>query len=149
MSKRGLGQLCCEVFGGEVAVLRCGTHTGTVAAARNWDGDMEIVVVLPSRPDSCERQAHDTGLRSFVLNSREASKNDESLKKELMKQKLETFIGVTYKPGTELRSHHSSAVLGKQLDAYKWFDESHVVQALEKTQPRTPLAQGETYPFEL
>ena len=93
MSKRGLGQLCREVFGGEVAVLGCGTHTGTVAAANNWDGDMEIVVVLPSQPDSCERQVHDTGLRSFVLNSREDSKNDESLKEELMKQKLETLSG--------------------------------------------------------
>jgi erythromycin esterase-like protein len=152
MSKRGelnLGQLCREVFGDQVAILGCGTHTGTVAAAHNWGGDMEVMNVVPSRPDSWERQAHDTGFRSFVLNIREASKNDESLKEELMKQKLERFIGVIYRPDTELQSHYSSAVLGKQLDAYLWFDESRAVQALEKTQPRTPLAQGETYPFGL
>ena len=54
-SRRGelnIGQLCREHFGSDAALLGFGTHSGTVAAARNWDGDMEIMQVRPSRPES-------------------------------------------------------------------------------------------------
>ncbi|RDL37530.1 uncharacterized protein BP5553_04963 [Venustampulla echinocandica] len=150
MSKRGelnLGQLCREVFGDETIILGCGTHTGTVAAADNWGGDMEVMNVVPSRTDSWERQAHDTGLKSFIFNIKEASSSDETLREKLMQKKLQRFIGVIYRPDTELQSHYSSAILGKQFDAYLWFDETHAVNALEKKQPKTPLSLEETYPF--
>lgn len=152
MSKRGelnLGQLCREAFGNEVFILGCGTHTGTVAAAHDWDGDVNVMDVVPSRPDSWERQAHDTGLESFILNIREASSNDEQVKEELLQQRLERFIGVIYRPSSERASHYSRAVLGKQFDAYLWFDRTNAVRPLEEKHIHTPLGLQETYPFGL
>ena len=45
-----IGQLCRERFGDEAALIGFGTHTGTVAAASDWDGDMEVKRVRPSQP---------------------------------------------------------------------------------------------------
>ena len=152
MSKRGelnLGQLCREKYGNQVAILGCGSHDGTVAAAHNWDGDMETMDVVPSRADSWERVAHDTGLDSFVLNIRDAGLHDERLKRKLEEQKMERFIGVIYRPETELQSHYSKAALGKQFDAYLWFDRTGAVSPLEKKQLKTPVGLEETYPFGL
>ena len=38
-SELNIGQLCRERFGDEAALIGFGTHTGTVAAATDWDGD--------------------------------------------------------------------------------------------------------------
>src|SRR2546423_13174225 len=58
-----LGQLCRETFGADrVALIGMGTHAGTVAAASDWDGDLEIKPISPSRADSYERQFHDSGV---------------------------------------------------------------------------------------
>src|SRR5699024_8826532 len=56
-----LGQLCRERFGDQAALIGFGTHTGTVAAASDWDGPMEVKRVNPSMPGSIERVAHDAG----------------------------------------------------------------------------------------
>ncbi|KFY89458.1 hypothetical protein V500_05656 [Pseudogymnoascus sp. VKM F-4518 (FW-2643)] len=152
MTKRGelnLGQLCREKYGNQVAILGCGSHDGTVAAAHDWDGDMETMDVVPSRADSWERVAHDTGLDSFVLNIRDAGLHNERLKRKLEEQKMERFIGVIYRPETERQSHYSKAALGKQFDAYLWFDRTGAVRPLEKKQLKTPVGLEETYPFGL
>src|SRR5438105_11868424 len=57
-----IGQLCRERFGDDAALIGFGTHTGTVAAASDWDGPMQVMRVVPSRPDSYERLAHDAGV---------------------------------------------------------------------------------------
>src|SRR5918997_1366873 len=56
-----IGQLCRERFGEDAALIGFGTHTGTVAAASNWDGPMETMRVRPSHRDSFERAFHDSG----------------------------------------------------------------------------------------
>ena len=43
-----LGHLCRKEFGNRVYAVGFGTDSGTVAAASNWDGPMEIKTVLPS-----------------------------------------------------------------------------------------------------
>jgi erythromycin esterase-like protein len=141
-----LGQLARETFGNQVVNLGCGTHTGTVAAADEWDADMQIMKVLPSLPDSYESLAHKTGIKSFFLDLREG-KCDENLRQELMKKRLERFIGVIYRPDTERQSHYCHTVLPSQFDGYIWFDETKAVRALEVHQPKTPLENDETYPF--
>lgn len=144
-----IGQLCRENFGREqVAILGCGTHTGTVAAAHGWDDDMNIMNVRPSRNDSWEMLAHQTGLPSFVLDLRKG-RIDHALREAMAAehQRLQRFIGVIYRPDTERISHYSQAYLHNQFDAYIWFDQSQAVQSLEKIQPATPLGKGETYPF--
>ena len=50
MSARGeynIGHLCRKEFGNRVYSVGFGTHTGTVAAASDWGGPMEVKTVLP------------------------------------------------------------------------------------------------------
>jgi len=137
-----IGQLCRERFGRDVALIGFGTHGGTVAAATDWDGDMEVKRVNPSRPDSYERQFHDSGKARFLLDL--SPGRHEALRRRLSEPRLERFIGVIYRPETELLSHYSQAILPEQFDAFVWLDETHAV---------TPLGPGphrgvpETYPF--
>lgn len=146
-----VGQLCRERFGKEnVVIIGCGTHTGTVAAAHEWDDDMEVMKVKPSRDDSWEMVAHDTGIPSFVIDLRR-DRIDPQLRAALAAEsnRLERFIGVIYRPDTERISHYSQAYLHNQMDAYVWFDQTQAVRPLEKVQPVTPLGKSETYPFAL
>lgn len=145
-----IGQLCRERYGREnVAILGCGTHTGTVAAAHEWDEDMEVMNVNPSRDDSWEIVAHNSGIPSFLLDLRR-NHLDPSLRTALSEEyRLQRFIGVIYRPDTEKISHYSHAVLHKQFDGYVWFDRTKAVQPLETVQPATPLGKEETYPFGL
>ena len=53
MSARGetnIGELCRKEFGDSVYSIGFGTHTGTVAAASDWDAPMEVKNVVPSVP---------------------------------------------------------------------------------------------------
>ncbi|EAW08153.1 putative erythromycin esterase [Aspergillus clavatus NRRL 1] len=146
-----IGQLIRENYGREkVAILGCGTHTGTVAAAHEWDEDMEAMKVRPSRDDSWEMIAHDTGIPSFVIDLR-PDRIDPDLRRAMAAEnnRLERFIGVIYRPDTERISHYSQAYLHNQFDAYIWFDQTTAVNPLEKVQPKTPLGLDETYPFGL
>ncbi|KAH8667585.1 putative erythromycin esterase [Tricladium varicosporioides] len=143
-----IGQLLKQKFGNNVVSLGCGTHAGTVAAADEWDSDMRIMEVNPSLPDSYEMLAHQTGIPRFFLDLRKEHCNPD-LRAELMKKRLERFIGVIYRPSTERQSHYSQAILPQQFDGYIWFDETKAVKALEVHQPKTPLELDETYPFGL
>jgi erythromycin esterase-like protein len=137
-----IGQLCRERFGQDAPLIGFGTHTGTVACASDWDEPMEIKHVHPSRPDSYERLAHDSGIDSFLLDLR-AGRN-EALAKALREPRLERFIGVIYRPDTERWSHYSACSLSEQFDAYVWFDQTTAVTPLPTDQK--PGAE-ETYPF--
>jgi erythromycin esterase-like protein len=54
-----IGQLCRQRFGADAALIGFGTHSGTVAAASDWDGPMEVKRVRPSHCDSYERLMHE------------------------------------------------------------------------------------------
>lgn len=137
-----IGQLCRETFGREAALIGYGTHTGTVAAATDWDGDMEVKRVNPSRADSYERQFHDSGKARMLLDL--SPGRHEAVRRRLSEARLERFIGVIYRPDTELWSHYSQAVLPKQFDAFVWFDETQAVAPLG---PEHHQGVPETYPF--
>jgi len=139
-----IGQLARERFGSSAALIGFGTHTGTVAAASDWDGEMEIMRVRPSRDDSYEYAAHQAGIPRFLLDLREGQ--HEVLRSRLREPRLERFIGVIYRPESELQSHYAEASLTEQFDAYVWFDETTAVTPLPTAQrPGVP----ETYPFGL
>jgi erythromycin esterase-like protein len=143
-----LGQLARENYGEDVRLIGFGTHTGTVAAADDWDAPMKIKRINPSRPDSYERLAHDSGVERFLLDLREGV--HDPLRDELMEQRLERFIGVIYRPDTERWSHYSSASLPAQFDAFVWFDTTSAVTALPAPDGarRADHAQADdTYPF--
>ncbi|MBS7455751.1 protein-L-isoaspartate(D-aspartate) O-methyltransferase [Coralloluteibacterium stylophorae] len=140
-----IGQLCREHFGEEAALIGFGTHAGTVAAASDWDGEMEVMRVRPSRADSVERLFHDAGIALGLLDLRRDV--HEPLRRRLLESRLERFIGVIYRPATELHSHYAEASLPQQFDAWVWFDETRAVT------PLGPQHAGEgapeTWPFGL
>jgi len=135
-----IGQLCREQFGGNCALIGMGTHTGTVAAATDWDGAMEIKRVKPSRSDSVERLCHDSDVGRFLLDFGRAP----LLAERLAEPRLERFIGVIYRPETELQSHYADASLSRQFDAYLWFDDT---RAVEEIDPQAHQGVPDTYPF--
>jgi erythromycin esterase-like protein len=144
-----IGQLTKEKFKSEARLIGFGTHTGTVAAANDWDEPMKIKRVRPSLPESYERMAHDSEVRTFLLDLREGER-DERLAGELMEPRLERFIGVIYRPETERWSHYSQAILPRQFDGYVWFDETEAVTPLPaELRPGEAPAVEETYPFGL
>ncbi|WP_324750662.1 protein-L-isoaspartate(D-aspartate) O-methyltransferase [Sphingomonas sp. LY54] len=138
-----IGQLCRERFGRDAALIGFGTHTGTVAAATDWDAAMEVKEVRPSLAGSYERICHKAGVARFLLDLRDAS---EELRAGLAEPQLERFVGVIYRPETERWSHYAQASLPGQFDAWVWFDESEAVTPLPTEQRK---GEDETYPFGL
>jgi erythromycin esterase-like protein len=150
MGRRGehnIGQLCRQWFETEATLVGFGTHTGTVAAATDWDGEMEIKQVRPSREDSYEGVSHQAGLERFLLDLRP----DRPVREALIEPRLERFIGVIYRPETERLSHYARATLPRQFDAWIWFDETTAVTPLgpETHGERSEGEAPETYPFGL
>jgi protein-L-isoaspartate(D-aspartate) O-methyltransferase len=145
MSARGelnLGQLCRETFANDVYAVGFGTDHGTVAAASDWGGEMEVKSVRPSDPRSYERLCHDSGIPKFLLDLRA----EGELRAGLSEPRLERAIGVIYRPETELASHYFAAHLPQQFDEYVWFDESSAVEPLATHEV---AGLPDTYPFGL
>jgi protein-L-isoaspartate(D-aspartate) O-methyltransferase len=147
MSLRGeynIGQLCRQEYGDAAYSIGFATDSGTVAAATNWDGPMEIKTVRPALPNSIERLCHEAGRPRFLLPLRNPIVQE--VNKQLTRPRLERAIGVIYRPETERQSHYFQAVLPQQFDELLWFDETKAV---------TPLSTAEvegfpdTYPFGL
>ena len=140
-----LGQLVREKFGERTYAVGLGTDRGTVAAATNWDGAMEVKEVRPAHPDSYEHLCHESGRAAFFLPLR----NPHSLRMRavLLEPRLERAIGVIYRPETELVSHYFQASLPLQFDEWIWIDETTAVGAT--AEPVTADAVPDTYPFGL
>jgi protein-L-isoaspartate(D-aspartate) O-methyltransferase len=140
--EQNVGRLCRAAFGEGAYLIGFGTDHGTVAAASDWGGSLEIKNVRPSLPDSYERLCHDSGVPAFVLPLRAPA--GERVRDALSSQRLERAIGVIYRPETELASHYFEAILPRQFDEYVWFDRTSAITALELV----PAAgMPETYPF--
>ncbi|MBT9589000.1 protein-L-isoaspartate(D-aspartate) O-methyltransferase [bacterium] len=141
--ERNLGQLARQAWSNKVYSVGFGTHSGKVAAATRWGGEMEIKTVRPSHERSFERLFHETGMKRFSLPLRQAS---TELREQLSHPRLQRAIGVIYRPETELASHYFHADLSRQFDEYIWFDETTPVGPLSN---RHDLGPPETYPFGL
>ncbi|PNG27763.1 erythromycin esterase family protein [Methylocella silvestris] len=139
-----IGQLCRQTYGRGAALIGFGTHTGTVAAASEWDAPMEVKAVRPSRPGSYEALCHEVGAERFLLDLRAGQHDD--LRRVMAEPRLERYIGVIYRPETERWSHYSYATLPDQYDAFVWFDETHAVIPLPT---KVTAGEDETYPFGL
>jgi erythromycin esterase-like protein len=122
--EHNLGQLCRQHFGREAALIGMGTDGGTVACASDWDGEMEIKRINPSHALSIERLCHDSALPRFLLDFA----RHPVLAEKLAEPRLERFIGVIYRPETELQSHYAEASLSRQYDAFLWFDQTRAVE---------------------
>jgi protein-L-isoaspartate(D-aspartate) O-methyltransferase len=145
MSARGefnIGQLCREAFAKRSYHIGFGTNDGTVAAASDWGGPMEIKQVRPAHAQSVERLFHLSEAQALYLPLRTAC--DDELKVGLSTPRLERAIGVIYRPESELASHYFEAVLPEQFDEYIWIDRTSAVTPID-----TESLEGvpDTYPF--
>ena len=140
-----IGQLCRERFDDEAALIGFGTHEGTVTAASEWDGDAETKRVRPSHRDSYERLWHEARVPKSLVDLRRDA--HEVLRRALTASRLERFIGVIYRPETELQSHYAEASLPQQFDAFVWFDQTTAVAPLPPDHPQPGVP--DTYPFGL
>jgi len=145
MAVRGehnIGHLCRQEFGGRAYLVGFGTNSGTVAAASDWDGPMEIKTVQPALPNSYERLCHATGRGRFTLGLR--NRADLTGAQGLGKPHLERAIGVIYRPETERASHYFQAILPRQFDEYIWFDDTRAVTPFDTAEL---AGLPDTYPF--
>jgi erythromycin esterase-like protein len=138
-----LGQLCRENYKDNCYLIGFGTYQGTVAAATDWGGNVEIKNLLPAREDSYEYLFHKTEQAAFLLPLRQDQ--HKNIRDILFPQRLERAVGVIYRPETERFSHYFSAILPEQFDEYIWFETTKAVTPL---QPQTPSTETpDTYPF--
>ena len=147
MSARGelnIGQLARQEYGDDAYLIGFGTDHGTVAAASEWGGPMEVKQVQPSHIDSYERVCHEVKTDNFLLPLRKPLL--QITRKKLLAERLERAIGVIYRPETELQSHYFYACLPNQFDEYIWFDETRAVDPLTKV---TSKGIPDTFPFGL
>jgi protein-L-isoaspartate(D-aspartate) O-methyltransferase len=139
-----VGQLARGAFGDAAYLVGFGTDHGTVAAASDWDGPMEVKHVRPAHPGSYEWLCHEAAVDAFLLALRHPRRAE--VREELTPGRLERAIGVVYRPETELASHYFQAVLPVQFDEYVWFDETRAVTPLGGAEVH---GAPETYPFGL
>jgi protein-L-isoaspartate(D-aspartate) O-methyltransferase len=144
-AETNVGELCRSTFGDGCYAIGFGTDHGTVAAAQDWDADVEIMRVRPSHEASYERVCHDTRLPGFLLPLRRPKLEDA--RAALVAERLERAIGVIYRPESELVSHYFHASLPRQFDEWIWFDETTAVEPLPVREQSTDTP--ETFPFGL
>jgi protein-L-isoaspartate(D-aspartate) O-methyltransferase len=125
-----LGQLVRETFADKSYLVGFGTDHGTVAAASEWGGPMQVMQVRASHEDSYERLCHDAKADNFLLPLRDPIQ--PLTRKKLMPERLARAIGTSYDAEDELRKHYYKASLPRQFDEYIWFDETHAVKPLRK-----------------
>lgn len=140
-----LGQLVRERAQdfGRTFLLGFTTHTGSVAAASDWNEPVEWKVVRPSLAGSVERLLHDTGIERFLLPLGGAAIP------ALAEPRLHRAIGVIYRPDTERHSHYYEAVPARQFDAVVHLDETRALTPLDPAPAWPKQAEPETFPFGL
>lgn len=148
-----VGHLVRQVLGKENCFLiGLSTNSGTVRAARRWNGKDSVMDLNPSVSGSTGDLLHQAGkvtpeMKDFGLffrknasdaASSERSDDEESVRKEMEEQRPERFIGVQYAKETERQSHYSMCSLSNQYDLLIHLDETSAVQPLpERTESET------------
>jgi erythromycin esterase-like protein len=121
-----IGELCRTAFGEERALIGFGTDRGTVAAARDWGGPMEVKRVRPALPAAtrrCSATRPDARAAGPARARRAARGADGAAAGARHRRRLP--------PDTERRSHYFEAVLPEQFDAFVWFAETRAVVPLD------------------
>ncbi len=140
-----LGQLARQSLGRDrVALVGFTTYTGHVAAAPDWDAEVERFAVRPALEGSYEELFRRSHLDRFYLPL--AGEAAATLNPAL----LERAIGVVYRPQSERHSHYFHASLPSQFDAVFHLDETDAVEPLDapSSWPESaPREADETWPF--
>ena len=140
-----IGQLCRTAYGRDVVLIGMSTDRGQVAAADDWDGDMRIKDVRPSRADSWEHQFLEAGVAASLTDWRDPLRED--LRQALSTPLLERAIGVIYRPESERSSHYFKAVLAEQFDAMVWIEQTQAVTAIPLPSSQSVEPEDDMFPF--
>ena len=125
-----LGQLARERLGsGRVFAVGFGTGTGSVLAARRWEGPRETLWTPPPRPDSLEAALLASGRGDRVLILDPAAPATAALRRPLPHR----AIGVVFDPAREPWKNYIPTLLPLRYDAFVFLP---VTRALD------PLPEG-------
>ena len=72
---------------------------------------------------------------------------NELVRGDLREPRLERYIGVVYRPASEIVSHYARSCVPEQYDAFVWFDTTRAAEPL--TTDAAGGLEEETYPFGL
>ncbi len=131
-----IGQLAKERFGAGAVSIGFGTANGTVTAAHDWNTPGIAMQVSEPVEGSYGALMQQAGHERFLLDLRNANQDLQDL---LSEDRPERFIGVIYRPETELLSHYADAALARQFDAFVWFETTTAVEPV-------PLAELQNLP---
>ena len=129
-----LGQKVREKFADKAYLIGFATDHGTVAAASEWGGPMQVMQIPPSRKDSYGYLFHQVKADNFLLPLTDTGMRDslqDKTRTKLLAERLQRAIGTTYDPEDELRKHYIRASWPAQFDELIWFDETRAVKPLE------------------
>jgi erythromycin esterase-like protein len=141
MGDRGelnVGQLVREKYGSDAVLVGLSTYAGTVAAASEWGGSVELKRVRRARGDSVEGLLHEVGTPALYVDTEVLRPLEEPLRQRA--------IGVIYHPESELVSHYFHARVSDQFDVMMHFDESRAVTPLERSPQWSRGDLPETFP---
>lgn len=128
MQARGdisLGQRLREAFADKTYLIGFGTFQGTVGAAVEWGGSMQVLQIPPARGNSYEQIFHRVKAQNFLLPLRFPLNPQTS--KRLRHKRLLRSIGVVFDPA-EPNKNYTQTILPLQFDEYIWFDKTRAVQ---------------------
>ena len=133
-----VGQLVREKFGqNNVYIVGFGSYKGSVIAAREWGGPVEVMKVPPAQKGSWEDLLHRQGAENKILFSHEL-KNTAALKTSIGHR----AIGVQYDPARESRNYVPS-IIPNRYDAFIFIDETKALRPLGTAAKNEP---PDTYP---
>jgi erythromycin esterase-like protein len=101
------------------------THSGTVMAAHEWDGEPEVQQLRPSMRGSHGAVFHELGLPSFYLILSEVEA------RFVRTPRQQRAVGVIYLPYREADAHYFSATLAEQFDAVIHIDQTRALDPLD------------------
>ncbi|KAL6048840.1 Erythromycin esterase [Balamuthia mandrillaris] len=177
--KHNVGQLLRERLGMENTFnIGLTTNTGTVTAASSWNGPWKMKKVNPGRADSYEGLFHciaeetkepnfmfvfnevvppsgepgQSALMSCCVQGKHRRKQAicRELNQYLGVPMLERYIGVIYRPESELASHYARSILSAQYDAVIHLDETSALPPLDSESHHPSWEEEnipETYPI--
>lgn len=138
-----IGQLLREKYGEEkVGLVGFATYSGSVIAASQWDGLMEVMDVPPAQDSSWEDLIHQVTTENSLFLFH------DSLEKSLRQQVLgQRAIGVVYDPRQEY-GNYVPTLLSKRYDALLFIHTTHALHPLHMKKEEYPQFP-ETYPSTL
>ena len=120
-----IGQLARESLGSDnTFAIGFGTYTGSVLAAYNWEGAMEIMQVPESPANTWEGMLESVGIEKFYI-----SFSNSELSEALNRWIPHRAIGVTYNPRSE-RGNYVQTILPERYNAFIFIRETGVLSPL-------------------